>query len=316
LLCWALCTDPCRASPSCPSGLLGLARGPARLRSAPRARCTVAGGPRPGARPAPRRYAPRACGPGSGPLSAGARWRRRDLCPCARATTRRSASRPEGPGPSRALSFSDQPSLRLPTVLRARGPAGPAAPAAAGSLQRSLGDCRTGGGRVPPSRAFAMPDCRHGERRGDVPSSLAYPLGDPIDLRASGAPRRRRGSSPRLAARASPPRSWSVDWDGFSANPTRHLHCAARAWSSWARRAGSPQPPLWGREGDVSHPPGAASGRPVAAGGGLRGDVSLPLAFLLCDGGAVLQAHSYHPCWDKQEQLNEALLRRTHCVPA
>jgi hypothetical protein len=30
-----------------------------------------------------------------------------------------------------------------------------------------------------------------------------------------------------------------------------------------------------------------------------RGDESLPLAFLQCDGGAVLQAHSYHPSWDK-----------------
>jgi hypothetical protein len=59
----------------------------------------------------------------------------------------------------------------------------------------------------------------------------------------------------------------SVDWDGFSASSTRHLHCAARAWSRWARRACPPQPPLWGREGDVSHPPGAASGRPVVAGG-------------------------------------------------
>jgi hypothetical protein len=54
---------------------------PARLRSAPRARGAAAGGPCPGARPAPRRYALRASGPGSDLRSAGARVKR-NKCIC------------------------------------------------------------------------------------------------------------------------------------------------------------------------------------------------------------------------------------------
>jgi hypothetical protein len=104
---------------------------------------------------------------------------------------------------------------------------------------------------------------------------LLGPARGPARLRS--APRARGaaagGSSPRRAGRASPLCPRSVDWDGFSATPTRHLHCAARAWFRWARRAGSPQPPLRGREGDVSRRPGAASGRPVAAGGAEGGRV-------------------------------------------
>jgi hypothetical protein len=71
-----------------------------------------------------------------------------DLRPGARAATRRSASRAHGPG-------SGSPLLRpaVSTVLRARGPAGPAAPAAVGSLQLSLGDGR---GTCP-----ALPGPRH-----------------------------------------------------------------------------------------------------------------------------------------------------------
>jgi hypothetical protein len=61
------------------------------------------------------------------------------------------------------------------------------------------------------------------------------PLGPPRGLAATaGSARRRRGSSPRRAASASPPRIRSVDWDGFSASSTSHLHCAARVWSLWA----------------------------------------------------------------------------------
>jgi hypothetical protein len=80
-------------------GLLG----PARLRSAPRARGAAA----------------------------------QDLRPGARAATRRSASRARGPGSGSPLL---RPALS--TVRRARGPAGPAAPAAASSPQPPLGDGR------------------------------------------------------------------------------------------------------------------------------------------------------------------------------
>jgi hypothetical protein len=144
--------------------------------------------------------------------------------------------------------------------------------------------------------------------------------------RAAEAGLRRRRRSPRAAT------------------PTRHLHCAARARSLRARRAGFQQPPahraaawvlllgarlfsylpspLCGARVVPLGPPRrlAATSRvrfgdgrgtcPTVQGlrqagpsprGELRGDVSLPLAFLLCYGGAILQAHSYHPSWDKQE---------------
>ncbi len=87
--------------------------------------------------------------------------------------------------------------------------------------------------------------------------------------------------------------------------------------------------PLCGARVVPLGPPRRLAATPVAGTGGgrvppsrgcvrgeRRGDVSLPLAFLQRDGGAVLQAHSYHPSWDKQEPSNEVLLRRTHCVPA
>ncbi len=52
-------------------------------------------------------------------------------------------------------------------------------------------------------------------------------------------------------------------------------------------------------------PPGALLGRPGAVGTG-GGDVSLPRARPSCARGASLQAHSYHPSWDKQELSSEA----------
>jgi hypothetical protein len=242
-------------------GLLGPARGPARLRSAPRARGAAAGGPRPGARPAPRRYAPLARGPGSGPLSAGARRRRR------------------GPSPRRAGRHSP---------LRFTGPwarvwlsASPTSPLYCAACAWTCWARRVGRRRLaatfawglegdvsrPPGPSPCWADAM-GSGGGTCPPLSRSPAG-----RSDRPPRARRaaagGSSPRRAARASPLCPRSVDWDGFkfSATPTRYPQCAARAWSRWARRAGSPQPPLRGREGDVSRPPGASSGRPVAAGG-------------------------------------------------
>jgi hypothetical protein len=90
-------------------GLLGPARGPARLRSAPRARGAAAGGPCPGAWPAPCRYALRARGPGSDLRSAGARRSRTGALP--RRAAR--APPPRFPGLCARVELSDS-SSRLP----------------------------------------------------------------------------------------------------------------------------------------------------------------------------------------------------------
>jgi hypothetical protein len=96
-------------------------------------------------------------------------------------------------GLGRALRFSYQPSLLC--GVRA-APLGPPA-------RRNL-RLGTGGGRVQHSRGFDMRARRHGERRGGVSSSLAHPLGDPID-----PPRARCAAAGflRPGARAAPRRS-------------------------------------------------------------------------------------------------------------
>jgi hypothetical protein len=216
---------------------------PSSSRAGPRAgpsplRSTSARRRRRGASPrrAPSSYAPLARGPGSCLLSAGARRRRRR------------------PSPLRAGSHSlilfTGPWARVGLSASPTSPLYCAAAAARSNLRWG-----TGGGRVQPSRGFAMRTRRRGERRGNVSSSLARPLGYPID------PPRARGAAAgvlrRPKSRAAPRRS-AVGPVGpgrvllFSFS---HLHCAARVWSRWARRAGSPQPTLGGREGDVSYPP-------------------------------------------------------------
>ena len=131
-----------------------------------------------------------------------------DLRPGARAATRRSASRARGPGPGSPL-LRPAPS----TVRRARGPAGPAASAAAGSLQPSLGDWR---GTCP-----ALPGLRHagptpwGAEGGRVLLSLAHPLGDPIDLLGRAAP---PPGALRPGARPAPRRSALGPWTGTASS--------------------------------------------------------------------------------------------------
>ncbi len=136
-----------------------------------------------------------------------------------------------------------------------------------------------------------------------------------IQSTSSGAPRRRRGSSP--GARPVPRRPALGPWTG-TGSPLLPLAI------STVRRARGPAGPaaparrnLCCGDGRGKCPtlPGLRQAGPSPRGGA-EGGVFLPLAFLLCDGGAVLQAHSYHPSWDKQEPSNEALLRQTHCVPA
>ena len=146
-------------------GLLGPARGPARLRYAPRARGAAAGGPSPGARPAPRRSAPRARGPGSVLRSTGARRRQRGALPrrAARATPH-----PGSVGPG-----------RLPRRLDPTPPLGRCAwaawPGCTCHLLAATSGLATGGGRVPPSRSLDHLARRRGRRRGDVSSPSARP---------------------------------------------------------------------------------------------------------------------------------------------
>jgi hypothetical protein len=214
-------------------------------------------------------------------------------------------------GPGLALRFSDQPPLLCGVRVDLLGP--PRRPPPARCNLR-LG---TGGGRVPPSRAFAMLGRRHGERRGDVSSSLSLTRWA-IRSTTSGAPRRRRGlfapaRGPRLAALPSVRGLGRLQVLRYSHSlPTM---CGARVVPLGPPRRLAATPVAGTGGGRV--PPSRGCVRPARRRGGeLRGDVSLPLASLQGDGGAVLQAHSYHPSWDKQESSNEALLRRTHCVLA
>jgi hypothetical protein len=92
---------------------------------------------------------------------------------------------------------------------------------------------------------------------------------------SAGERRRRRGSSPRRAGSHSP-LCFTGPWAqvGLSSSPTSPLYCAACAWSRWARRAGR----RWlaatfagGLEGDVPRPPGPSPCRPVTMGSGAEG---------------------------------------------
>ena len=112
-------------------------------------------------------------------------------------------------GPGLALRFSDQPPLLCGVRVDLLGP--PRRPPPARCNLR-LG---TGGGRVPPSRAFAMLGRRHGERRGDVSSSLAHPLGDPIDHLGRAAP---PPGALRPGARPAPRRSALGPWTGTASS--------------------------------------------------------------------------------------------------
>jgi hypothetical protein len=196
---------------------------------------------------AARRYAPWARGSGSCPLSAGARRRRR------------------GPSPRRAGRHSPllftSPTQTSPLYCAACAWSRWARRAGRRWLAATFAGGREGDVSRPPWPSPCRPVAMGSGGGTCHPLSLTRWA---ILSTSAGALRRRRGSSPRLAACASPPHPRSVDWDGFSASPTRHLHCAARAWSRWARRAGSSQPPLWGREGDASQagpsPRGGAKG--------------------------------------------------------
>jgi hypothetical protein len=187
-------------------------------------------------------------------------------------------------GPGRALRFSDQPSLLCGVRVVPLGP--PRRPPPARCNLR----WGTGEGHVPPPRAFAMPARRHGERRGNVPSSLAHPLGDPIDLLGRAAPppgffAPARG--PHLAAPPSVRGLGRVLRYSYFASPL----CEARVVPLGPPRRLAATSAVGTGGGRV--PPSRGCVRPARRRGGwLRGDVSLPLAFLLCDGGAVLQAHS------------------------
>ncbi len=131
---------------------------------APRARSAAAGLLRPGARTAPRRYALWARGPRiRSPLRGRAAPPPGALRPGARAVPRRSALG--------LWTGTASPLLPLatPNVRRARGPAGPAAPA------RRNPRCGDGRGTCPalPGLRQAGPSQR-GERRGDVSPPLAF----------------------------------------------------------------------------------------------------------------------------------------------
>ncbi len=215
---------------------------------------------------------------------------------------------PVGQGLALRFRVSDQPPLLCCLRVVLLGPQRRQPPA---RCNLRLG---TGGGRVPPSLSFAMLARRHGEWRGTCPPLLLTCWA--IQSTSSGAPRRRRGAL-RPGARAAPRRSALGPWTG-TGSPLLPLAI------STVRRARGPagpaaparrNPRCWDGRGTCPALPGLRQACP-SPWGEQRGDVSLPLAFLQCYGGVVLQAHSYHPSWDKQEQSNEALLRQTHCVPA
>jgi hypothetical protein len=158
------------------------------------------------------------------------------------------------------------------------------------------------GRAAPPLGSFAP-------ARGPRPDATrSGPVGLGYDLRSAGARRRRRGTfaparGPRLAA---PPPARGP------ARPLRYFHSLLTMCGACVVPLGPPRrlaaTPVAGTGGGRV-PPSRGSVRPARrCGVELRGDVSLPPASLHGDGGAVLQAHSYHPSWDKQESSNEAFI--------
>ena len=206
-------------------GLLGPARGPARLRSAPRARAAAAGD-LPAARPAPRRSTSRAswarlrspvpsprppCRRPSSLRFASARRRRRGLTRrAARASSLRSSG-PAGPGPPGSPGS-------LPLDLRARVPVGPPL------RPPTLGGVHFMGGRALPPGHYPTPVGGRGSLpAGGVPSQAYASIY--VRARRSGRryDRRRLAGSPqgggaRPFVAASPPR-----WGGRGGDVARTL---------------------------------------------------------------------------------------------
>jgi hypothetical protein len=146
----------------------------------------------PGAWPAPRPYAPRSRGPGSGPLSAGARRRRRGPSPWR--AGRHSPLRFTGPWARVGLSASPTSPLFCAACAWSRW--------ARRADRRRLAATFAGGREGDVSRPPGPSPCRTvamGSGGGTCPPLSLTRWA--IRSTSSGAPRRRRGPSPRRAAR-------------------------------------------------------------------------------------------------------------------